>query len=261
MAALALPMEAKSKADDEVVLSGVEVSRNKTVFSINYDISLGADLRSCEVVLLLSTDAGGTFSRVDRQFLSGDYGKIASSGSKTIEYDFSRDMDNLAGRQIVFKVEVTDKAVDRREMFAAAQLAVYPHLSYGVMVGSVNRFGWYAKLRSDFSFPSPSYFRATKGGNFWGTGRSQIYRLNVTAGAMARIGECICPYVGAGYGSYGLCWEDAEGDWAGITDYSTKGLSLDAGVVLKFGNLAITVGASNTMFRYTEAEIGVGLFF
>lgn len=261
MAVLALPVGAKGKAEDEVVLSGVEVSRNKTVFSINYEISLGAGLRSCEVVLLLSTDAGGTFNRVDRQFLSGDYGKIASSGSKTIEYDFSSDMDYLAGKQIVFKVEVAGKAVDRWEIFAAAQVAVYPHLSYGVMVGSVNRFGWYAKLRSDFSFPSPSYYQTTTDGNFWGTGKSQIFRLNVTAGAMARIGSSIYPYVGAGYGNYGLCWEDAAGNWAGITDYSTSGLSLDAGVVLKFGNLAITAGASNTMFRYTEAEIGVGLFF
>lgn len=259
-------VHSKDKPDDGVLLQNVEVSRQQTKFVINYDLSLGEEVRSCNVALLLSTDAGRTFKAVDKEHLSGDVGRVGSSGAKTIEYDFSQQVRDLADKELSFKVEVSRKDIARKDIarkdfLAAGQVAVYPHLSYGIMVGMVKKFGWYAKLRSDFSSPSYSYTRSSTEGSFWGTGETRIYRLNATAGIMARVGNIVCPYFGAGYGSYGLCCEDADGDWVGITDYSTKGLSLDAGVALKFGSLAITAGISNTMFKYTEAEIGIGLFF
>lgn len=257
-----LAASAKSKVDDGVLLQNVEVAREKTVFTVTYDISLGKDLMSCNICLMLSTDAGLTFSTVEKSRLSGDVGKISASGSKTIRYDFSQDVEKLAGKQLAFKVEVSGKDVLKREMLVGAQVAVYPHLSYGFMFAMVKKWGWYVKAGSDFRFPSSSYeCSMLSRDSFWGTGKSQISRLNITGGAMVRAVKWLYPYLGLGYGSYGLYWEDAAGNWAKVSDYSTKGLSLDGGLAFKFGKVAVALGASNTMFKYTEAVVGVGVMF
>lgn len=261
LALAAMPVFAANKPDDEVTLTNVQVSREKMTFVVTYDMSLGQDLRSCDIAFLLSTDAGLTFSAVERKHLSGDFGKVKGSGTKTIRYDFSRDMERLDGKQLSFKVEVKGKDVMERNILVTGQVSVAPSLTYGAMVGMVSKWGWYAKFRSDFRFPSVAYEYATDEGRFWGTGESRTSRLNVTAGAMVRAVKWLYPYLGLGYGSRGLYLKDIEGNWAIVADRSTKGLSLDAGIVLKFGKVAISAGVSNTMFKYTEAEVGVGIMF
>lgn len=257
----AMPVFAANKPNDEVTLANVQVSREKTTFVVTYDISFGLDLKSCDIAFLLSTDAGQTFNAVKRKYLSGDIGKVKGAGTKTIRYDFSQDMEGLDGKQLSFKVEVKGKDVIERNILVAGQVAVYPQLSYGVMFGMVWKWGWYAKLHSDFRFPSASYEYSTSEGRFWGTGARRTSRLNVTAGAMVRATKWLYPYLGLGYGSRSLFLKDIEKRWAIVADRSTKGLSLDAGVVFKFGKVAVNVGASNTMFKYTEAEVGVGIMF
>ncbi len=261
LAFAALPVFAESKADNDILLSNVDVSRQKTTFIITYDIKLGEDTRSCDVALMLSTDAGQTFSRVDKADLSGDFGRITSSGQKSIQYDFSRDKESLAGKQLSFKVDVVGKDVVRSRTFVSGQVAVYPHLSYGVMAGMVRKWGWYAKARTDFQFPGYSYTHTSSVDDFWGTGASKVSRLNVTAGAMVRAVNGIYPYLGLGYGRYGLFLQDYAGDWAKVNDYCAEGLSLDAGVVMTFGKISVSAGVSNTNFKYTEAEIGLGIMF
>lgn len=257
----AIPVFAEDKTDNEVTLSNVQVSREKSTFVVTYDISLGNGLRSCNIAFLLSTDAGQTFSAVERKHLSGDFGKVKGSGTKTIQYDFSQDMERLDGKQLSFKVEVKGKDVVERNILVTGQVSVAPSITYGAMVGMVRKWGWYAKFRSDFRFPSASYEYAVSEGRFWGTGESLTSRLNVTAGAMVRASKWLYPYFGLGYGNRSLFLKDIEGQWAIVTDRSVKGLSLDAGVVLKFGKVAVSAGVSNTMLKYTEAEVGVGIMF
>ncbi|MBQ0093200.1 MAG: hypothetical protein KBS36_00995 [Bacteroidales bacterium] len=261
IALAAMPLFAANNPDDEVTLSNVQVSREKTTFVVTYDISLGSDLRSCDIAFMLSTDAGQTFCAVEKKHLSGDFGKVKVSGTKTIQYDFSQDMEKLDGKQLSFKVEVKRKDVVERNILVTGQVSVAPSVTYGAMVGMVNKWGWYAKFRSDFRFPSAAYEYSTSEGRFWGTGESQTSRLNITAGTMVRAARWLYPYLGLGYGNRSLYLKDIGGEWAIVTDRSTKGLSFDAGVVLKFGKVAVSAGVSNTMLKYTEAEVGVGIMF
>lgn len=255
----------KNPYPDEVTLGAMKVDRIGSEFTIEYKLLLGDDVSWCKTKLLISTDGGKTFNFIPAEdFLSGDIGRQVTSGNKVIKYDVSADKKQLAGKPIVFKVDVVSKDVLQREILASVQAGLFPQLSYGFMFGMVRKYGWYVKARSDFSFPSSKYNCTSNGeieggGHIWTEGSSKKSRLVVTAGGMMRASRWCYPYVGVGYGSRGLYWQDYQGGWAKVTDHSCAGVSIDAGIALKFGKIAVTVGVNNTAFKYTEAEIGLGV--
>lgn len=257
----------KSPYPNEVTLGALKVERVGSEFSINYKILLGDNVLWCKTKLLVSTDGGKTFSfNPTPEYVSGDIGQLNSSGSKTIKYDVSADKKSLAGKPVVFKVDVISKDVLKREILASAQVAVFPQMSYGFMFGIVKKYGWYVKALSDFSFPSTSYNCFSNGeieggGQIWTDGTAKKSRLVVTAGGMLRTSRWCYPYIGIGYGSRGLYWKDINDEWAKVSDKSCAGVALDAGLAFKFGKVAITVGVNNTAFKYTEAEVGIGVMF
>ena len=85
--------------------------------------------------------------------------------------------------------------------------------------------------------------------------------MNVTGGLLIRAAKFMYPYFGAGYGSRNVLWKDTDGAWVGISDYSFAGLSAEAGVIFKFGPVSLSAGVSNTAFKYTAAEVGLGVMF
>jgi hypothetical protein len=54
-------------------------------------------------------------------------------------------------------------------------------------------------------------------------------------------------------------WQDYNGQWAQVSDYSCKGIAAEAGLIIKMGPVAVSAGVSTTAFRYTELEVGIGL--
>lgn len=252
---------------DEVTIGAMKIERTGSEFTIQYKLLLGDDVRWCKTKLMISKDGGKTYSFApSAENISGDLGKQETSGVKVIKYDVSADKQQLAGKQVVFKVDVTTKDVLQRETIAAAQVGVYPQISYGFMFGMVKKYGWYVKARSDFNFQSSSYNCTSTGeiedgGHIWTNGASKRFRLVVTAGGMLRASRWCYPYVGVGYGSRGLYWKDFQDEWVKVTDKSCAGVALDAGVALKFGKIALTIGLNNTAFKYTEAEVGIGVMF
>ena len=257
----------KSPYPNEVTIGAMKVNRIGSEFTIEYKLSLGENVRWCKTQLVISVDGGKTFTFMpSEKYLSGDIGYQGASGNKIIKYDVSSDKQKLAGKQLVFKLEVTTKDVLQREILAAAQSGVFPQLSYGFMFGMVKKYGWYVKAKSDFNFQSSSYNCTSTGeieggGHIWTDGASKKSRLVITAGGMFRASRWCYPYVGVGYGSRGLYWKDFQGEWAKVTDKSCAGVALDAGVALKFGKIALTLGVNNTAFKYTEAEVGIGVMF
>lgn len=259
----------KSPYPNKVTIGAMTVERVGSKFSIGYKILLGKNVRWCETKLLVSTDGGKTFSFTPTpEYVSGDIGQLNSSGIKTIRYDVSVDKENLAGKQVVFKVDVVSKDVLKSEILASAQVSVLQYLSYGFMFGMVKKYGWYVKALSDFSFPSVSYNCSSDGeieggGYVWADGTYKKSRLVVTAGGMLRASRFCYPYFGVGYGSRGFYWKDISDEWVRVSDKSCAGVALDAGVALKFGMIAFTVGVNNIAFKYkyTEAEVGIGIMF
>ena len=257
----------RSPYPDEVTLGAMTVERIGSEFTIGYKVLLGDNVRWCKTKLMISIDGGKTFSfSPSSESVTGDLGKIYTSGTKYIKYDVSADKAKLAGKPIVFKVDVTSKDVLKRKILASAQASVFPQLSYGLMVGMVKKYGWYVKARTDFNFTSSSYNCMSTGeidggGYIWTEGSSKKSRLVVAAGGMLRASRWCYPYIGLGYGYRNMYWKDIQGEWAKVSDMSCSGVSIDAGVALNFGKVAITLGVNNTSFKYTEAEIGIGVMF
>ena len=257
----------KTLSGGEISIEQVNVSRERTTFNISYSISLGENVRWARTELLISTDGGDTWSSIPTGGkVSGDVGRIGEGGQKLIKYDFSGNKEALAGKKLAFKVNIKSKDVLESNILAMASVSVFPQMSYGLMGGWVRKFGAYAKIRTDFHFPGTSFTcdkdgNIEGGGTIWTSGEEQKARFNFTAGALFRACHWLYPYAGLGYGSRTLCWEDYQGQWAKVSDYSCSGLSLEAGAIFKFGKFAVSAGVSNTAFKYTEVEIGLGVMF
>jgi len=254
------PMPGEVIIDDKV-----QVEHIGPIYSINYKIIFGKGVRSCTIELLLSSDGGKTFKKISETDTTGDTGYITSDGDKSISYDISDIRKDLNGKSIKFKVNITDKKVDEKKIFTQLYAGVYPQMSYGAMFGMVRKFGWYVKALSDFNFPTAAYECDSAGntgsGTIWATGKSAKSRIAITGGALFRAADWCYPYVGAGYGTKGLYWEDIDGKWAKVTDSSCSGVAIDAGVIFNIGMFAFSVGVNNTAFKYTEIQVGLGVSF
>lgn len=257
----------KSPNPNDVSVGAVRVENRGPRITVSYKILFGNNVRSCDVRLLVSTDGGNTYSFVpDSRNLSGDIGTVTTEGEKSILYDASLDRELLADKALDFKIDIKSKDVLKTETLVALNAGVFPPVSFGVMFGMVKQWGWYVKARTDFSFPSTTLTcnkdgQVEGGGYIWTSGNTKKSRLVITAGGMCRASKWLYPYAGIGYGSRQYCWETYKGEWAKVSDSSCSGLSLDAGVVFKFGKVALTAGVTNTAFKLTEAEIGVGVMF
>lgn len=157
------------------------------------------------------------------------------------------------------------KSQEKAAFLIMPNIGVYPQLSYGLMAGWGKRAGFYVKFRSDFSSVKSTYNcmsdGTADGGYIWATGNVKKSRMVVTAGATFRAVKWLYPYIGVGYGSRTLAWEDVSGNWATVTDNSFKGVSIDAGLIFKFGIISVSVGYNNTAFKYSELEAGIGVMF
>ena len=249
---------------NEVSIGNTKISRDNKELVVDYQIRLGDNVQSCVVDVVLNVD-GRPLRNYSIEDLRGDYGKITKSGQKQFRFNVERTRQTLADKEITFTLNIRSKDVLDDKILAMASLSVFPQMSYGAMVGYVKKFGGYAKFRSDFSSVTPSYDCASDGtfdgGLFWASGRQKKSRMQATAGVLFRISKSVYPYVGAGYGSRGVYWEDHSGSWAQVTDYSCKGVAAEAGMIFKLGPVAVSAGVSTTAFKYCEAEVGIGVMF
>ena len=157
-----------------------------------------------------------------------------------------------------------------------ADVAVIPDVSYGIMLsysfGKDGTYGIFLKGRSNFRKSDYSYDCKSDGssdkGYIWTTGKSSVIRLQLTAGALLKVLPVLSVYGGAGYGDRTLCWEETDGNWARVSDRSSSGVSLDAGIVLQpfSGNalhgLLIESGIGFIPAgKYLDWTIGIGWSF
>lgn len=167
---------------------------------------------------------------------------------------------------VVAKKGNKEKVVGKnyKGLLLLADIGIMDSQSYGIRAAWYRKTGGYVNFRSSFNGVSSSYScspdgKLQGGGTIWTTGRENVSTINVTAGAIHRLNSWLNIYAGAGYGSKILAWEDVNGSWAEIEDYSFKGLALDAGVVLTFGNFAFSAGMNSIMFDYCQFTFGFGI--
>lgn len=153
----------------------------------------------------------------------------------------------------------------RQKGFSALATASAPDLSFGTMLLWCGKFGGYVNLSSNFKSASYDYGCSSDGtadgGYIWTSGKSRISRMSVSAGGTMKCTDWLYVCAGAGYGRRLLLWEDSAGRWAQVKENSFRGISADAGALLRFGKLAIYAGATTIRFRSFSAELGAGLNF
>lgn len=151
--------------------------------------------------------------------------------------------------------------------FVLAQAGVFPELSGGLVLGLRGGALWggYLAARSNFRAVAPDYDCGSDGradfGPVWTSGARQASRFTVAGGAWYAASDWLRVYAGTGYGRRTLCWEDTEGAWVRVTDYSAAGPALDAGLIFSFGRFALSLGGEAIAFRQFGVSLGAGFCF
>lgn len=254
---------------DDVAVWDINVSNRGAVFYIDYRLKFGELVNSCLIDVCISLDGGLTFSftpPLDR--LSGHVGTVTADGARRIVYNGLEDREMLAGKELVFKVQVVKKAVARRFRYIGFEAGAGSPQSYGAMLGMVKKTGFYVKYRSNFNSGcnhAPIVCNASgmvEGkGYVWTTGKTGQLRTTLTAGLIVRVSSWLYPYFGTGFGKKTYCMETLDGKWAKVSDASCSGISFDAGAMVKMGHFTLSCGVTNTSMSYSDMEVGLGVMF
>ena len=142
----------------------------------------------------------------------------------------------------------------------------FPDMSYGLMAGlQGRRWGGYLRFRSAFVKTPETLYECLsdgslpRGGKIWTSGDTRNSNLYINGGALVQIVDWLSVYAGAGYGRRTLAWQDIDGNWARVSDWSRKGLTIDAGLLLSWRNLAFSVGLSTMTFKTCTFSLGIGV--
>lgn len=133
--------------------------------------------------------------------------------------------------------------------------------SYSLICGSVRKWGWFAKIKSNLNFNESYVEEGASSSARYFDSNTYKGRFAVTGGLLWRMAKPIIFYGGAGYGSRWVNWETISGDRFRVTDISYKGAECEAGLIFKLKKLVVSAGVSATSFSYMEANVGVGFAF
>ena len=143
-------------------------------------------------------------------------------------------------------------------------------VSYSLMAGlqgtgreQVN-WGGYMRLSSNLRFTESEYEclgngTFNNGSAFWGNGNTERTHITTTIGALAGPLPWLDIYAGAGYGKSTLLWQDIEGSWASVQDFSYKGLAAEAGIITSWRSLCLGLGISTINFSTVSIDLSVGI--
>ncbi len=142
-------------------------------------------------------------------------------------------------------------------------------LSGGLMFVAMKRHGVFAHISSDFGSIGSTIGVCDKNGLMgnhlpYYSGHKRHSFLMANIGAAHRLSDRVAIFEGLGYSSTSLAWELAQSEGGGYvknSHYCLKGLSVEAGVILKVNRLRITVSASTIRAKEWYASAGIGWSF
>lgn len=124
-------------------------------------------------------------------------------------------------------------------------------------------FGVYASQLKSLTSASSSYDCKSDGttsfGYFWASGKEKKSAMALSAGAVMRLSGSLEAFVGGGYGSASLYWEDTSAQWAKVTDKSHKGAFCEAGIIVNIGRVSVIGGIGTVAFKTFAPIAGIGI--
>ncbi len=157
-------------------------------------------------------------------------------------------------------------------------------MPYGITLGGIQeKFGWYVRLRSNFSFQNSSLECALKDGlsvitnpqvnkayQADDTRSNKKNSISGTAGFIYKSTSWLSTSIGVGYGERALLSPFIERDktngteeaiWCRNQTYSSKGIVAEVDAILHYKNYFLSVGCHTINFDYVDLNAGIGIFF
>lgn len=294
-AALSYSQELTPPKRNGVSIGETKVSMGKNEIVIDYRILLGEDVQSCKVNAMMYID-GKSFRKATE--FSGDIGTITDSGLKRIRYDFSGRKDRLVGKDISFRLDVSDKKVSPYNISATerggvsgnrvsdlnisekkvigTKWLVSAHTSplintmssktsipgsYGVMVGVVKKFGGYVSFRSNYEFAKSEYFVYSYKGLTSPTSKTKTSVVKASGGLLFRAYESLYPYIGVGYGFNDRLYLNSDNSYSGSW-WLVKDLS-NRGLVVEVGIVSkvgpVAISVGASTIKFKTLSLDLGL--
>lgn len=94
----------------------------------------------------------------------------------------------------------------------------------------------------------------------WNNGKSVQKEMAAHAGLLAGKGRLVF-YLGAGYGSRTVFWQDSDNAWAQISSASFSGISVEGGGIITLGTLCLGLGVETLGFKTIGITAGIGINF
>ena len=139
---------------------------------------------------------------------------------------------------------------------------------WGMRVGMVKRHGFYVSFNSSsYSIPDTDGFCdkdgyvLSGGGMPYYSGKMLTGNWKVLAGGLHCFKKHFYLYEGLGYGENMVAWETSEKDWLYNKGYSTKGFSVEMGMLYAVRNWAFSVGCLTIKGQSWEPTLGIGTYF
>lgn len=250
-------LELKIKAD-----TGIPVSRNEATRLIGSFVSMNNEIRAGYESMNPSQKR--RFEGITRWFSTGSRPSAMDHQPVAVMTPFSTQLLDMP-HDIPLPPHIGAYKVRKRRLdtYVLATSSV-PDFAYGAMIGlTAGRWGGYARFKSNFTTCTSSYScfgdgTINRGIPFWPSGNSSKSVMTASAGIMYRTNRWLCLYGGTGYGTSMLYWEDIDGKWAKVDDYSIKGITVETGLLASWKFMTFGMGVSSTAFRRVSFDLSLG---
>lgn len=170
---------------------------------------------------------------------------------------------------VFIQKQVSEPAKKEGYTFVTANAAInkYGDLSFGLTLGKVNKYGWFASVMSSFDFNGlNTAFECDAEGYVNGyypvyTGKESVTSLSAIVGIMVKVYRPLSVRLGAGYGMRTISHETLDNKWIKDTSFSVNGVDVQLGLQCNFGGFVLSVDGVATNFKQFEAKIGLGYGF
>ncbi len=148
-----------------------------------------------------------------------------------------------------------------------ASMSQYNNFSYGVTIGSMKKFGWFASVTTNFNFDTNADFECDAehyvtidGDSYYPeyTGTESYSSLSVMGGVLMRISGPVALRIGAGYGMRAKRYETNSGYWVKNTAMSQQGVDVSLGLQFNFRGFIVSIDGVTTNAKTYEMKIGLG---
>lgn len=252
----------------ERVKQGEDVTKNEAEVFISRFLATNKSLKQREEEMTLAQRL--RFAAIGQWFSSGEkpvrYGSVLQETLPMPDMPLCQSLPVQIDDLSIKAQEIKNYDPVSRSIMIMAGLNV-PDVAYGLSIGYIHdKWGGYLNFKSNYVFSQVSYScmsggYISDGGRFWANGQECKSNLIVSAGGLYEIKDWLSGYLGAGYGWRTLAWQDVDGNWAEVQDWSVRGVAVETGLVFSWKQFIGTVGVSTISFKTCSLTIGLGYKF